>query len=204
MADVSANETPGAAGSRRWDNQPDASVYAPLGSYSRLRGFRESFIRIESETLLTMRSKRQPGNPSERIRLVSARRLAESSTGSASSEVGDRPVRYRLDRRADDAADARRCSASSSTAQSSTGSPPGWSAASDGRWMSDALQLILANPEYRGLIPRNDTPSFEGLHERLVDHELFERAQQILRRRADDASLRRGNPSDFPRVRRHR
>ena len=50
--------------------------------------------------------------------------------------------------------------------------------------MSDALQLILANPEYRGLIPRNDTPSFEGLHERLVDHELFERAQQILRRRA--------------------
>jgi hypothetical protein len=28
-------------------------------------------------------------------------------------EVGDRPVRYRLDRRADDAADARRCSASS-------------------------------------------------------------------------------------------
>jgi hypothetical protein len=34
------------------------------------------------------------------------------------------------------------------------------------------------------------------LHEPLVD-ELFEKAQQILGRRGEDASLRRGNPSEF-------
>jgi hypothetical protein len=35
------------------------------------------------------------------------------------------------------------------------------------------------------------------VHEPLVDDELFERAQQILLRRGEDASLRRGNPSEF-------
>jgi site-specific DNA recombinase len=63
-------------------------------------------------------------------------------------------------------------------------------------WSPNALQLILANPAYRGLIPWNGS-LFEGLHEPLVDQELFEKAQQILRRRGEDASLRRGNPSDF-------
>ncbi|MGH2731040.1 MAG: recombinase zinc beta ribbon domain-containing protein, partial [Actinomycetota bacterium] len=55
---------------------------------------------------------------------------------------------------------------------------------------------ILANPAYRGLIRWNGS-LFEGVHEPLVDQELFERAQQILRRRGEDASLRRGNPSEF-------
>jgi site-specific DNA recombinase len=63
-------------------------------------------------------------------------------------------------------------------------------------WSPNALQLILANPAYRGLIRWNGT-LYEGLHEPLVDHELFEKAQQILRRRGEDASLRRGNPSEF-------
>jgi site-specific DNA recombinase len=63
-------------------------------------------------------------------------------------------------------------------------------------WSPNALQLILANPVYRGLIRWKES-LFEGLHEPLVDEELFERAQQILRRRGEDASLRRGNPSDF-------
>src|SRR6266508_1686294 len=63
-------------------------------------------------------------------------------------------------------------------------------------WSPNALQLILANPAYRGLI-RWRGSLFEGLHEPLVDQELFEKAQQILRRRGEDASLRRGNPSDF-------
>ncbi len=63
-------------------------------------------------------------------------------------------------------------------------------------WSPNALQLILANPAYRGLIRWNGS-LFEGLHEPLVDQELFEKAQQILRRRGEDASLRRGNPSDF-------
>ena len=63
-------------------------------------------------------------------------------------------------------------------------------------WSPNALQLILANPAYRGLIRWNGS-LFEGVHEPLVDDELFERAQEILRRRREDASLRRGNPSDF-------
>jgi site-specific DNA recombinase len=63
-------------------------------------------------------------------------------------------------------------------------------------WSPNALQLILANPAYRGLIRWNGR-LFEGLHEPLVDQELFEKSQEILRRRGEDASLRRGNPSDF-------
>jgi site-specific DNA recombinase len=63
-------------------------------------------------------------------------------------------------------------------------------------WSPNALQLILANPAYRGLIRWNGS-LFEGLHEPLVDQELFQKAQQILRRRGEDASLRRGNPSEF-------
>jgi site-specific DNA recombinase len=63
-------------------------------------------------------------------------------------------------------------------------------------WSPNALQLILANPAYRGLIRWNGS-LFEGLHEPLVDDELFEKTQQTLRRRREDASLRRGNPSDF-------
>lgn len=63
-------------------------------------------------------------------------------------------------------------------------------------WSPNALQLILANPAYLGLIRWNGG-LFEGVHEALVDDELFEKAQEILRRRGQDASLRRGNPSDF-------
>jgi site-specific DNA recombinase len=63
-------------------------------------------------------------------------------------------------------------------------------------WSPNALQLILANPAYRGLI-RWNAEIHPGLHEPLVDEETFERAQQILRRRGEDASLRRGNPSEF-------
>jgi site-specific DNA recombinase len=36
-----------------------------------------------------------------------------------------------------------------------------------------------------------------GLHDPLIDDETFEKAQEILRRRNDDASLRRGNPTDY-------
>jgi hypothetical protein len=63
-------------------------------------------------------------------------------------------------------------------------------------WSPNALQLILANPAYRGLIRWNDT-IHQGLHEPLVDEETFERAQAILARRHQHASLRRGNPTDF-------
>jgi site-specific DNA recombinase len=63
-------------------------------------------------------------------------------------------------------------------------------------WSPNALRLILANPAYRGLIRWNDS-LFEGLHEPLVDEQAFEKAQDILRRRGEDASLRRGNPSEF-------
>jgi site-specific DNA recombinase len=63
-------------------------------------------------------------------------------------------------------------------------------------WSPNALQLILANPAYRGLV-RWHGEIHPGLHEPLVEEETFEKAQEILRRRGEDASLRRGNPSDF-------
>jgi site-specific DNA recombinase len=63
-------------------------------------------------------------------------------------------------------------------------------------WSPNALQLILANPAYKGLVRWNGE-THPGLHEPLVDEPTFEAAQEILRRRGEDASLRRGNPSDF-------
>ena len=81
-------------------------------------------------------------------------------------------------------------------------------------WSPNALQLILANPAYRGLVRWNGE-THPGLHQPLVDDDTFDKAQEILRRRGEDASLRRGNPSDYhslrpsplppvrPRLRRH-
>jgi site-specific DNA recombinase len=63
-------------------------------------------------------------------------------------------------------------------------------------WSPNALQLILANPAYKGLVRWNGE-THPGLHEPLVDDETFERAQEIRRRRGEDASLRRGNPTDY-------
>jgi site-specific DNA recombinase len=63
-------------------------------------------------------------------------------------------------------------------------------------WSPNALQLILANPAYRGLVRWNGE-IHPGLHEPLIDDETFEKTQEILRRRAEDASLRRGNASAF-------
>lgn len=63
-------------------------------------------------------------------------------------------------------------------------------------WSPNALQLILANPAYKGLV-RWSGDTHPGLHEPLIDDATFEKAQAILRRRGEDASLRRGNPSDY-------
>jgi site-specific DNA recombinase len=63
-------------------------------------------------------------------------------------------------------------------------------------WSPNALQLILANPAYRGLLRWNGE-THPGLHQPLIEDETFECAQEILRRRGEDASLRRGNPSEF-------
>ena len=63
-------------------------------------------------------------------------------------------------------------------------------------WSPNALQLILANPAYRGLVRWNGE-QHPGLHEPIVDEQTFEAAQEILKRRSEDASLRRGNPSNF-------
>jgi site-specific DNA recombinase len=63
-------------------------------------------------------------------------------------------------------------------------------------WSPNALQLILANAAYRGLVRWNGE-SHPGLHEPLIDEQTFDKAQAILRRRGGDASLRRGNASDF-------
>ncbi len=63
-------------------------------------------------------------------------------------------------------------------------------------WSPNALQLILANPAYRGLVRWNGE-THPGLHQPLVDDDTFAKAQAILRRRGEDASLRRGNATDF-------
>src|SRR4029077_1200495 len=63
-------------------------------------------------------------------------------------------------------------------------------------WSPNALQVILANPAYLGLIRWNDK-LYEGQHEPLIEKDTFEQAQQILARRFKDATLRRGNPTPF-------
>ena len=63
-------------------------------------------------------------------------------------------------------------------------------------WSPSALQVILANPAYRGFVRWNGEVH-PGLHEPLVNEETFAKALEILRRRSKDASLRRGNPSEF-------
>ena len=63
-------------------------------------------------------------------------------------------------------------------------------------WSPNALRVILANPAYTGLVRWNQD-THPGLHEPLIDDHLFEQAQQILRRRGEDATLRRGNPTDY-------
>jgi site-specific DNA recombinase len=63
-------------------------------------------------------------------------------------------------------------------------------------WSPNALQVILANPAYLGLIRWNGE-LYEGQHEPLIEKDIFEQAQQILARRFKDATLRRGNPTPF-------
>ena len=63
-------------------------------------------------------------------------------------------------------------------------------------WSPNALQLILANPAYKGLVRWNGE-THPGLHAPLVNDDIFEKAQEILKRRGEDASLRRGNPTDY-------
>jgi site-specific DNA recombinase len=63
-------------------------------------------------------------------------------------------------------------------------------------WSPNALQVILANPAYLGLIRWNDK-LYEGQHEPLIEKDTFKQAQQILARRFKDATLRRGNPTPF-------
>ncbi len=63
-------------------------------------------------------------------------------------------------------------------------------------WSPNALQLILANPAYRGLVRWNGE-THPGLHDPIVEDDAFEQAQEILRRRHENASLRRGNPTDY-------
>ena len=49
-------------------------------------------------------------------------------------------------------------------------------------------------PRLQGPRPLGTHP---GLHQPLVDDETFEKAQEILRLRGENASLRRGNPTNF-------
>jgi Recombinase len=48
----------------------------------------------------------------------------------------------------------------------------------------------------RGLVRWNGN-THPGLHEPLIDEDTFEKAQEIMRRRNEDSSLRRGNPTEF-------
>jgi hypothetical protein len=63
-------------------------------------------------------------------------------------------------------------------------------------WSPNALQVILANPAYIGLIRWNGK-LYEGRHEPLIEKDTFDQAQAILARRFKDATLRRGNATPF-------
>jgi site-specific DNA recombinase len=63
-------------------------------------------------------------------------------------------------------------------------------------WGHPAVHRVLTNPTYLGRIRWRDQ-IFDASHEPLIDQELFDQAQAILSERGEDASRRRGNPSDF-------
>ena len=69
-------------------------------------------------------------------------------------------------------------------------------AAAQARLVAERAAADPRQPAYRGLVRWNGE-THPGLHEPLVDDDTFDKAQEILRRRGEDASLRRGNPSDF-------
>ncbi len=72
----------------------------------------------------------------------------------------------------------------------------GSAAAAQARLVAERAAADPRQPAYRGLVRWNGE-THPGLHEPLVDDDTFDKAQEILRRRGEDASLRRGNPSDF-------
>ena len=63
-------------------------------------------------------------------------------------------------------------------------------------WSHRSVHWILTNPVYLGRIQWRGQ-HFAGLHAPLVAEEAYEAAQAILRERGEDASRRRGNPSEF-------
>jgi site-specific DNA recombinase len=62
-------------------------------------------------------------------------------------------------------------------------------------WGRPAVHWIVTNPTYIGRVRWRDR-TFQGVHEPLVDEDIFERAQAILAERSDHAK-RRSNASDF-------
>ncbi|MGH2725319.1 MAG: recombinase family protein [Actinomycetota bacterium] len=55
---------------------------------------------------------------------------------------------------------------------------------------------MLSNPIYVGRIDFRGT-TYPGLHEAIVDRDVFERAQRILEERGDSQALKRGHPSEY-------
>ncbi len=72
----------------------------------------------------------------------------------------------------------------------------GYRTKNDRPFNPQAVLTILRNRAYLGEINYRGT-SYPAPHEPLVDADLFERAQAILRERGEDASLRRSNSSDY-------
>jgi site-specific DNA recombinase len=72
----------------------------------------------------------------------------------------------------------------------------GYRTKNDRPFNPQAVLTILRNRAYLGEINYRGS-SYPAPHEPLVDANLFERAQAILRERGEDASLRRSNTSDY-------
>jgi site-specific DNA recombinase len=64
------------------------------------------------------------------------------------------------------------------------------------RWTPNRILGVLRNPTYIGQLPFNGEQHQAG-HEPLIDHELFERAQLLLKERSDSASAQAANATDY-------
>ncbi len=63
-------------------------------------------------------------------------------------------------------------------------------------WQPATVALVLRNEAYLGRVHWRDE-TYPGLHEPLVDEQIFQAAQALLKERGENSSLRRGNRSDF-------
>lgn len=64
-------------------------------------------------------------------------------------------------------------------------------------WRAKTVRIILTNPVYLGEVSWQGT-IYPGRHSAIIEQATFEKAQEILRQRGEDASRRRQNISEYP------